>query len=103
MLEKLYVTGLVILRSLLIPGRSPYPADSAAVEGEGYVQVTPNAISFHPAVLERLVGKEGKLALFIPGCLALAAPFVLFRLKRQGYSGCRVTSTGEGLFVDASR
>ncbi len=103
MLKRTYATAIVILRALL-PGESHGPpAGPTAIESEVYLGVLPKNVSFNAADLVRLVGKEGKLALFVPGCLALAAPFVLFRLKRQGYSGCRVTSTGEGLFVDARR
>lgn len=40
---------------------------------------------------------------FVPGAFSLAAPFVLFRLKRWGYSGCRVSANPEGLRIEARR
>jgi hypothetical protein len=38
-----------------------------------------------------------------PGALPVAAPFILYRLKRSGFSGCRVTVERGGLRVDARR
>lgn len=46
---------------------------------------------------------RGELRLFVPDCRPAAAPFVLFRLKRQGYSGCRVEADGRGLMILARR
>lgn len=52
----------------------------------------------------RFFGKErGELSLFLPGAIPLAAPFVLFLLKRRGYSDCRVVAEREGLQVMARR
>jgi hypothetical protein len=40
---------------------------------------------------------------FVTGAFPLAAPFVLFRLKRWGFSGCRVLVDQEGLCIKARR
>jgi hypothetical protein len=45
----------------------------------------------------------GTKSLFYPHGMPAAAPFILFRLKRCGFSGCRVTVTKGGLLVTASR
>jgi len=45
----------------------------------------------------------GPYSVFLPGVYPLAAPFILFRLKRRGYSACRVTVINRGLMVSASR
>jgi hypothetical protein len=39
----------------------------------------------------------------LPDVHAIAAPFVLGRLKRKGYSNCRVVSQNGGLMVYADR
>jgi hypothetical protein len=39
----------------------------------------------------------------IPGCSLPAGPFILFRLKRLGYSACRVSHSIEGLTVSGRR
>jgi len=49
------------------------------------------------------MGTDGFLKIFFPGVFPLAAPFLLYRLKRTGFSGCRVTVTDGGLLVTASR
>lgn len=38
-----------------------------------------------------------------PAVHAVAAPFILWRLKRMGYSNCRVVSQHDGLMVYADR
>jgi hypothetical protein len=48
-------------------------------------------------------GTDGFLKKFFPGVFPLAAPFLLYRLKKTGFSGCRVTVTDGGLLVTASR
>lgn len=39
----------------------------------------------------------------LPGVHPLIAPLIMFRLKRRGYSNCRVEVTGNGLVVHAVR
>lgn len=45
----------------------------------------------------------GSIRLFIPRVSPLAAPFILFYLKRNGFSGCRVEVVSGGLAVRAIR
>ena len=39
----------------------------------------------------------------LPGVHPLIAPLIMFRLKRRGYSNCRVEVAGSGLVVFADR
>ena len=67
---------------------------------------SPVATADIPLVLAdpgRAATAEGELALFFPGCPALAAPFLLFRLKRLGFSRCRVRVVPTGLTLAARR
>lgn len=41
--------------------------------------------------------------LLLPGVYSLVAPLIMFRLKRRGFSNCRVDVTGAGLVVYADR
>lgn len=41
--------------------------------------------------------------LIMPGVHPLVAPLIMFRLKRRGFSNCRVETTGAGLVVYADR
>jgi hypothetical protein len=53
--------------------------------------------------LHRHLDSRGHFRVVFPNCLPAAAPFVLFRLKRQGYSRCTVQVSGEGLLVEGDR
>lgn len=95
----LYITGLVIFRSL-VPSR---PGKLPPGGAEWPLTVSPEEIPLYLADLGRAVGKGGRLALFFPGCRAPAAPFILFRLKREGFSDCRAIATPDGLLAEARR
>ncbi|MBT1074279.1 hypothetical protein [Geobacter grbiciae] len=69
----------------------------------GFTPVAPAGISPILADPGQAVNAEGDLSLFFPGCPALAAPFLLFRLKRLGFSRCRVRLLPEGLALTARR
>lgn len=69
----------------------------------GFAPVASAAI---PAILAdpvQAVNERGELALFFAGCPPLAAPFLLFRLKRLGFSRCRVHALPNGLALTARR
>ncbi len=99
-LTRCRITALV-MRGALVPTR-PISAIPARPDS-GSLTVLPESILYCLADLGRSVDPDGRLALFFPGCLAFAAPAVLFRLKREGYSNCRATATSEGLLVEATR
>ncbi len=56
-----------------------------------------------PVKPELPAAEEGAFGFFFPDIASFAAPFLLFHLKRRGYSGCRVVSTPEGLYLFARR
>ena len=45
----------------------------------------------------------GEFIFFVAGVFPLTAVFVLFRLKRWGFSGCRVVAERGGLLIRARR
>lgn len=57
---------------------------------------------FHPDQAF-VADQDGTTGFIIRDVLPLAAPFILFRLKRTGFSGCRVIVKDGGLLVTASR
>ncbi len=77
------------------------PASAAAPAEEIVAQQSD--LRFYVADFNRAVDRRGRLALLFPGCLAPAAPFLLFRLKRSGFSDCRAVITAEGLHLSATR
>ncbi|TWJ33513.1 hypothetical protein [Geobacter argillaceus] len=61
-----------------------------------------SAVAF--AIKTKPSGSEtGETGFFFPDTASFAAPFLLFRLKRLGYSDCRVTSQDGGLHLFARR
>jgi hypothetical protein len=56
------------------------------------------------ATLIALLGMSyAHFPLILPGVHGLVAPLIMFRLKRRGYSNCRVDVTTNGLVVYAVR
>lgn len=83
------------------------PAGNAAHHSSsappGFTPVAPAAIPLILADPGQAVNERGELALFFPGCPSLAGPFLLFRLKRLGFSRCRVHALPNGLTLSARR
>ncbi len=56
------------------------------------------------ATLRALTGMSYQhFPLILPGVHPLVAPLIMFRLKRRGFSNCRVEVSGGGLVVYADR
>ena len=56
------------------------------------------------ATLNALLGMSyTHFPLILPGVHPLVAPLIMFRLKRRGFSNCRVEVSGSGLVVYAVR
>lgn len=56
------------------------------------------------ATLNALMGMSyTHFPLILPGVHPLVAPLIMFRLKRRGFSNCRVEVSGAGLVVYADR
>jgi hypothetical protein len=56
------------------------------------------------ATLETLLNMPySHFPLILPGVCPLVAPLIMFRLKRRGFSNCRVEVADSGLIVYADR
>lgn len=93
--------SLLIARYALLPAAGR--GEAACEPKDGAFIVTATAVAACLSDLERLVDDQGELSLFFPGCFALVAPFLLFRLKREGFSRCRVFTQNGGLVLRARR
>jgi hypothetical protein len=105
--NRLSNTLLVIFRSLFLP-REISPSKMGYSEGRiseaGDPAMAIRQIFPHSLHSQALAGKApGTCTIFLPETSPLAAPFILFRLKRNGYSACRVTVADSGLLVSAAR
>lgn len=95
-LERKLVTLGVMLYSLVPPGRGePVPLPEGGVH-----LLEPRDLL---GGVERFLDQRGDLIVFFPGCEAPAAPFLLFRLKRSGFSCSRAEASPEGLLISARR
>jgi hypothetical protein len=105
LVRRFYLSLLVIAYSLIPPNREHggKTALEKTLSQPLNIASTKELIRFYLGDLGRCVDRQGELKLLIPGCLALAAPFLLFRLKRSGFSNCRVLMTGKGLLLCARR
>lgn len=103
-IDRLFMLACVI-RYSLVPVS---PADAAALPasplaGE-YPAIARSGTAAWLAAPDRFVDRQsGTLSATFPDCPALAGPFLLFRLKRLGFSGARVKVTPRGLEVCARR
>lgn len=90
----------------IMPPRREHGGESGpgkTISLQAGVAATMERIRYYLEDLNRGVDARGEMKLLFPGCLAFAAPFLLYRLKRCGFSQCRVLMSGEGLLVTASR
>ena len=104
-LASVFTTAQVILFALLPPsnaGEEPSLPTSgpSADTGAGALRCAPRRIR---GGMNRLLDGRGELRLFFPQCLAIAAPALLFRLKREGFSVCSVEASEQGLLVRGRR
>jgi hypothetical protein len=101
---RIYRTAQLMLSALLPPVAAKTAAPKATVcaprEVEGARCCAPGQIR---GGRDRHLNSEGELRLFFPDCLAVAAPLVLFRLKREGFSRCSVKVSAQGLLVRGRR
>jgi hypothetical protein len=56
-----------------------------------------------PIKPESSITGTGEFGFFFPNTTSFAAPFLLFHLKRRGYSDCRIISKADGLYLFARR
>ena len=83
------------------PAGAP-PVDPSPVQLSP-LSVTAAEIPWYCADFNRALLAGRRLSLFFPATASPAAPFILFRLKRSGFSNCLVIADRSGLTVFADR
>lgn len=92
-----------LLRSVRLAWNALLPSKSgeAVSVGAGVVrECEPEEIR---GGMGRFLDATGELQLFFPRCRPFAGPFLMFRLKREGFSRCTVKADGGGLLLRARR
>ena len=100
--KRIQVTAAVMFHALFSSRQLRQSRTREFFIGEG-AEIAPEAISYVIANLPAMVRRDGTLELNFSGCLAPAAPCLLFRLKRLGFSTCRATISTGGLLLSAIR
>lgn len=100
-INRVYAT-LRLIRHTLMPTSwqcccVPPPSSS------GLITVPPDAFAATVRQLDKYLRPDGTLELLFEAVLAPAAPFLLYHLKRNGFSGCRVVAVAEGILLTARR
>ncbi len=99
---RLAVTLRLIMFSLFAPLTScPSTASSLPTGPSGVV--SPDALLFMLRNSELFPAFTGGATLVVEGAFSCSAPFVLFRLKRWGFSECRIRAEREVLCIDLRR
>ncbi len=100
-INRLYAT-ILLIRCSLFPdkGRTeqmirPEPDGTTRIAVEGFKEALSD--------LDRLVRSDKRLELLFESVLSPAAPFLLYRLKSSGYSGCRAVASSVGIHLSALR
>jgi hypothetical protein len=92
---------LLLIRCSLFPAGAkggPVPPPTA-----GTTRIPPAAFAAVVGSLENYLQADGTLQLLFAGAAAPAAPFLLFRLKRSGYSACCAAATPDGIHLSGRR
>jgi len=72
-------------------------------ENGSRTNISPETYSSALAEIHRLLRPDGTLELYFDGVLSPAAPFLLYRLKSAGFTGCRALVTSQGILLTAMR
>ena len=96
-----------VIRHALFPGHktSGSLAQTAAqgASPAGATVLHDDALGLWLSRPESALDGSGRFVVFIPACPSLAAPFILFRLKRRGFSACVAEGVDRGVLVRGRR
>lgn len=100
-INKLRATLLLIKGALfpLKPGGNRFSRPG----NNSITSISPQEFSAAFAEISNLLRPDGTLELHFADALFPAAPFILYRLKSAGFSGCRAIVTDSGILLTALR
>jgi hypothetical protein len=100
-INKLCATVLLIRHAIAV-AKETEPL-SFTPEQAGTTRIAPAEFSAALSGLNSLLRQDGTLELLFEDTLFPGAPFLLYRLKRSGFSACRAVVTNEGILLTAVR
>ncbi|HXC93044.1 MAG TPA: hypothetical protein VN652_03485 [Geobacteraceae bacterium] len=100
-INRLYAT-ILLIRCALFPPKDT-ELKRICQEAVGVTRITTEEYASALSGFSKLLRPDNRLELFFEGALSPAAPFLLYRLKSSGFSGCRATASSGGIFLTATR
>lgn len=100
-INKLRAT-LLLIKGALFPVNRNGACFSPAANGSR-TYISPEAFSSALAEINSLLRPDSTLELHFDGALFPAAPFILYRLKSDGFSDCRAAMTPHGILLTGRR
>lgn len=102
LVSRLHATLALAYFSLFPPASGSRPSTG---RGNAPTPYTINADEIAAAIanMGRFTNCDGSLAILFKDALSISAPFLLFRLKRTGFSACRIVRVPGGLVLTARR
>jgi hypothetical protein len=100
-INRLYAT-LLLIRHILVPANNA-ERRSLPVAGGGIIRIPPEEFAALLPALDCCLRPDGRLELLFEGVLAPVAPFLLYHLKRKGFSECKAVVAPEGVRLTARR
>ena len=100
-INRLRATVLLITGSLF-PAKRDDICFRAPAQGSTS-HIAPEEFAAAAAKIGSLLRPDGTLELHFDEALSLAAPFLLYRLKSAGFSGCRAVITPHGILLTGMR
>lgn len=100
-INRLYAT-IILIRCTLFPSKD-MELNSIRPEPGEITRITAEDFAAALSDISRLLRPDSRVELLFEGALSPAAPFLLYRLKSSGFSGCRAIASKEGIFLTATR
>lgn len=100
-INRIYAT-LLLIRHTVVPVKKGERSFQLPV-GSGILRIPPEAFAAVLLNLGFCLRPEGEVELLFEGALAPAAPFLLFHLKRKGFSDCKAVISPEGIKLTVRR
>lgn len=98
-IKKLWTTCCLI-RYSLVPGKR---VDSSGLSADHDDTIFLEAFATVFAGIENRLRSDGTLELYFIDALSPAAPFLLYRMKSDGFSACRAVILPKGILLTARR
>jgi len=100
-INRLYAT-LLLIRYILVPANNA-ERSYVPLAGDSIIRISPEEFAALLPALDCCLRPDGRLELLFEDVRALAAPFLLYHLKRNGFSECKAVIVPEGINLTARR